>query len=110
MKATGLAKAPYISSFYWAVTATVMSTDMSQVDVTLFPSFLHFSTWNGLGLIGWSLLPDALRPFKIYCAPPTTTYQLVLFLWQTVEINPLGHLRVYQICSSESAPFFRRAH
>ena len=21
-------------------------------------------------LMGWSLLPNALRPFKIYCAPP----------------------------------------
>ena len=60
--------------------------------------------------MGWSLLPNALWPFKIYCASPSITSQLVLFLWQTVEINPLGHLRVYQICSSESAPFFRRAH
>ena len=39
--------------------------------------------------MGWSLLPDALRPFKIYC-----TSQLVLFLWRTVD--PLGHVRVVE--------------
>ena len=38
----------------------------------------------------WSLLPDALRPFKIYCASPSITSQLVLFLWQTVNVDPLG--------------------
>ena len=43
--------------------------------------------------MGWSLLPDALRPFKIYCASPYITSHLVLFLWQTVEIGPLGHVR-----------------
>ena len=32
--------------------------------------------------MGWSLLPNALRPFKIYCASPSITSQLVLFLWQ----------------------------
>ena len=42
----------------------------------------------------YSLLPNALRPFKIYCASPPVTSQLVLFLWQTVEIGPLGHVRV----------------
>ena len=31
-----------------------------------------------------------------YCASPSTTSQLVLFLWQTVEIRPLGHVRVVQ--------------
>ena len=46
--------------------------------------------------MGWSLLPDALRPFKIYCASPPITSQLVLFLWQTVEIGPLGHVRVVE--------------
>ena len=44
--------------------------------------------------MGWSLLLDALRPFKIYCASTSITSQLVLFLWQTVEIDPLGHVRV----------------
>ena len=44
--------------------------------------------------MGWSLLPDALQPFKIYCASPSITSQLVLFLCQTVEIGPLGHVRV----------------
>ena len=44
--------------------------------------------------MGWSLLPDALRSFKNYCASPSITSQLVLFLWQTVEIDPLGHVRV----------------
>ena len=43
-----------------------------------------------------SLLPDAQRPFKIYCASPSITSQLVLFLWQTVEIGPLGHVRVVE--------------
>ena len=47
-------------------------------------------------LMGWSLLPGALRPFKIYCASPSITSQLVLFLWQTVEIDPLGHVRVVE--------------
>ena len=46
--------------------------------------------------MGWSLLPDALRPFKIYCASPYITSQLVLFLCQTVEIDPLGHVRVVE--------------
>ena len=49
-----------------------------------------------LGLMGWSLLPNALRPFKVYCASPYITSQLVLFLWQTVEIDPLGHVRVVE--------------
>ena len=44
----------------------------------------------------WSLLPDALRPFKIYCASQSITSQLVLFLWLTVEIGPLGHVRVVE--------------
>ena len=51
---------------------------------------------QGSGLMGWSLLPNALRPFKIYCASPSFTSQLVLFLWQTVEIGPLGHVRVVE--------------
>ena len=46
--------------------------------------------------MGWSLLPDARRPFKIYRASPSITSQLVLFLWQTVEIDPLGHVRVVE--------------
>ena len=45
-------------------------------------------------LMGWSLMPDTLRSFKIYCASPSITSQLVLFLWQTVEVDPLGHVRV----------------
>ena len=44
----------------------------------------------------WSLMPDSLRPFKIYCTSPSITSQLVLFLWQTVEIGPLGHVRVVE--------------
>ena len=44
----------------------------------------------------WSLLPDALRPFKIYCASPSITFQLVLLLWQTVEIGLLEHVRVVE--------------
>ena len=46
--------------------------------------------------MGWSLLPNALRPFKVYYASPPITSQLVLFLWQTVEIGPLGHVRVVE--------------
>ena len=46
--------------------------------------------------MGWSLLPDALRPFKIYCVSPSITSHLVLFLWQIVEINPLEHVRVVE--------------
>ena len=47
-------------------------------------------------LMRWSLLPNALRPFKIYCASQPITSQLVLFLYQTVEIGPLGHVRVVE--------------
>ena len=43
--------------------------------------------------MGWSLLPNALRPFRIYCASPSITSQLVQFLWQ---IDPLGHVRVVE--------------
>ena len=50
----------------------------------------------GLGLMEWSLLPDAMQPFKIYCASPSITSQLVLFLWWTVEIDTLGHVRVVE--------------
>ena len=46
--------------------------------------------------MGWSLLPNALRHFKIYYASLPITFQLVLFLWQTVEINTLGHVRVVE--------------
>ena len=46
--------------------------------------------------MGWSLMPNALRPFKTYYASPSITSQLVLFLWQTVEIDPLGHVRVVE--------------
>ena len=46
--------------------------------------------------MGWSLLRNSLRPFKIYCASPPITSQLVLFLWQSVEIGPLGHVRVVE--------------
>ena len=46
--------------------------------------------------MGWSLLPNVLRPFKIYCASKSITSQLVLFMWQTVEIDPLGHVRAVE--------------
>ena len=46
--------------------------------------------------MGWSLLPNELRPFKIYCAPASIISQLVLFLQQTVEIGPLGHVNVVE--------------
>ena len=39
--------------------------------------FVVLKAWSGgdvfvlvFVLMGWSLLPDALRPLKIYCAPP----------------------------------------
>ena len=34
--------------------------------------------------------------FKIYYASLTIISQLVLFLWETVEIDPLGHVRVVE--------------
>ena len=46
----------------------------------------------GIVLLRWSLLPNALQPSNIYCAPPIIITQLVLFLWQTVKIDPLGHV------------------
>ena len=42
------------------------------------------------------MLPDTLRPFKIYCASPSINSKLVLFLWQTIEIDPLGHVKVVE--------------
>ena len=35
-------KAPHVLSFLWAISSTRLSTDMSQVGVTLFPRFLNF--------------------------------------------------------------------
>ena len=46
--------------------------------------------------MGWLLLPNALRSFKIYCASPPITSPLILFLWQTVEIDPQGQVRVVE--------------
>ena len=46
--------------------------------------------------MGWSLLPYVLRPFNVHCASSSITSQLVLFLWQTVEIDPLEHVRVIE--------------
>ena len=54
-------------------------------------------------LKGWSLLLNALRPFKIYYAPPTIISQLVVCLWQTIEIDPLGHVRVTRADSCSDA-------
>ena len=67
------------------------SFDCSLMGVSLSNSVLGLD----LGLMG-SLLPNALRSFKIYCASPSITFQLVLFLWQTFEIDPLGHVRVVE--------------
>ena len=53
--------------------------------------------------MGWSLLRDALRPFKIHCASTSITSQLVLFLWQTVEIGPLGHVRVVEALQNSNS-------
>ena len=55
---------------------------------SLFENIFYHLAYMLQVLMGWSLLPDALRPFKIYCASPSITSQLVLFLWQTVEIGP----------------------
>ena len=38
--------APYNSSFYQNFSAPVMSTDMNQVGVALFPSFKHFLSFD----------------------------------------------------------------
>ena len=57
---------------------------------------LHLFVLYCIVLMGWSLLPNVLRPMEIYCALPTIISQLVLFLWQTVEIDPLGHVRVVE--------------
>ena len=46
--------------------------------------------------MGWSLMPNALRPFKIYFSSPSITSQIVLFHWKTVEIGPLGHVTVFK--------------
>ena len=46
--------------------------------------------------MGWSLLTDALRPIKIYCASASIIYQIVISLWPAVELDPLGHVRVVE--------------
>ena len=46
--------------------------------------------------------------FKIYCAPSTIISQLVLFLWQTVETDPLGHVRVFCVYSKTGPDAVRR--
>ena len=77
----------------------VQHTDVIQTKLLCTKSKILLRTWIhhlGLGLMRWSLLPNALRPFKIYCAPAFIISQLVLFLWQTVEIDPLGHVRVVE--------------
>ena len=33
---------------------------------------------------------------NIYCVSPSITSQLVPFLWEAVEIGPLGHVRVVE--------------
>ena len=69
---------------------TLHSTDaaaIKQVQQLVSNKYLEFSAWLGLYCIvlycialyctalycivlkGWSLLPNALRPFQIYCAP-----------------------------------------
>ena len=53
MKATFLAESSFISSFHSALSAPVMSTDVSQVGVALFPSFnscLFAACFNRTGL------------------------------------------------------------
>ena len=47
-------------------------------------------------LMGCSLLPNSLRNFEIYRAPPSLISQLFLCLRQTVEIDPLGYVRVVE--------------
>ena len=42
-------KAPYISSFHRVLSTTMMSTDVSQVGVALFPSFYNCNFVSGLG-------------------------------------------------------------
>ena len=63
-----------------------------QQKLAIFPPFIFVFV-----LMGWSLLPNVLRPFKIYCTLPTIISQLVLSLWQIVEIDPLGHVRVVEL-------------
>jgi len=53
--------------------------------------------------MGWSLRLDALRPFKIYYASPSITSQLVLFLWQNIEIGPLGYVRVVEALQNSNS-------
>jgi hypothetical protein len=57
---------------------------------------LNTAAESFLVLMGWSLLHNALQPFKIYCVPLTIISQLVLFLWQTIKIDPLGEVRVVE--------------
>ena len=78
--------------FYLKVTAKISCDNPNSVTRQLYCHLLERQPTVVMGCR--SLLPDALRPFKIYCASPSITSQLVLFLWQTVEIGPLGHVRV----------------
>ena len=80
-----------------------MRTNYGETELFKINKDVKQGVW--FGLMGWSLLPSALQPFKIYCAPPSIISQLVLFLWQTVEIDPLGHVRVVEDTRRLLSPF-----
>ena len=73
-----MAESSYSIYFDRDLSAPAMSTDVSQVRVALFPSFQNIFFYQNANMyivfvfvsVGWSLLPNALRPFKICCAPP----------------------------------------
>ena len=48
-------------------TERIANNSISESDLCLSEAFLIVFVFV---LIGWSLLLNALRPFKIYCAPP----------------------------------------
>ena len=58
-----------LSSFVWSYVEHhgLLENSYNQVLQGLFLTVILFVF---AFLVGWSLLPNALRPFKIYCAPP----------------------------------------
>ena len=61
------------------VTPTHVPFSLQAFYRPIFPArtFRILAYWLVFVLMGWSLLPNALRPFQIYCAPPN----LVISTW-----------------------------
>ena len=72
-------KAPYISSFQWALSIPVMSTDLSQAGLALFPSFSYFLSNHEQVIrdekVILNMIYDRFKVGKLLCSdsPPSQT-------------------------------------